>query len=213
MTVLKYYIHSLTKNTYFTLDSFEEMIQWFARQNRPNHRQIFYGSHPWEYRREELPINPKIHHWSLFNSALAEIAMNPTDVRHRYDWDGAGGYIAVRDIMVTDELNRTIDPRHYWDKIATTVVNYTYRSNIHPYVYRFDPVERTGKRRGGPSSKRIATFQERKLSCDPEIKEFVHPKRNMMNLPSSWDQHPRNTNHCWKAKKLKKQWMKHLKGA
>lgn len=213
---MKYYIHNLARNTYFVVESFDKMIEWFARHNKPNRHEVLYGIQWWHSRYENRPIDPKIHHWSQYNSILTHVAMHPNEycTRMGYDFHSrtSTGLVELQEheIMVKDELNRTIDPRHYWDKIATCKVkSQSYRRKEHPFVFRFDPVPRTRKRRGGGHS-HVRTFQERKLSCDPEIKEYVNPRRNMMNLPSSWDQHDRITNHCWKAKKLAKQWMKHL---
>lgn len=53
------------------------------------------------------------------------------------------------------------------------------------------------------------TFQERKLSCDKDIKEFIRCSRNKTHLPNSWCDIRRSNynNRSWKNNKKRKQWM------
>ena len=78
------------------------------------------------------------------------------------------------------------------------------------YRFRFDPVPNTGK----PSRlypaiwRHPKTTQERKWSfADPE---YVRGKRSARNIPNCWDDWTRTDwdNRSWKAKKVRKQWMK-----
>lgn len=208
---MKYYIFNIKSNTYFVLSSFEQMIEWFARFNKEFFQDL-------GLRNKQIFLNPKKHRYENYNSALNHIAMNKNDMK----WS-SNNCLQVknytiplekihREIMVIDELNRVIDPREYWYQIATyqSKINYQNKHRV-SFVFRYDPVPKIRKCKSRRSSyyRKPKTFQERKLSCDKKIKDFIKPKRNMMNLPNSWDNILRNKNHCWKAKKIKKQWMKH----
>ncbi len=210
---MKYYIHSLQKHTYFAVDSFDKMIDYFVRQNTGRYQGVAYYE-------KKVELDPRKHHYQDYNTALSDIAMHPNDMAwSTYSWDKdriVPSVYAQRDIMVKDELGRTIDPRHYWDIIATRQpilrkYRRSYRRSSHPWEYRRDPISGSGHKRRGRYYRRISTFQERKLACDPEVKEYIKPSRNIMNLPSSWDEVPRQRNHCWKAKKIDKQYMKHVR--
>lgn len=84
-----------------------------------------------------------------------------------------------------------------------------YTSN---YVYRFDPVERTGRihhNRG--SVYRLARVKNIVTeAANTEYKEFNHPKNNKYKFVR-WDEEPvRHKDKSWKTScKVKKQWMKH----
>lgn len=212
---MKYYIHNLNKKTYFVVDSFDQMIDWFALHNRGR----YHGLGFWEKKPEK--INPKKFSYKDYNYALNHVAMNFNDT----EWPGyyekpVNGMLfpsekVQREIMVIDEMDRIIDPRHYWDKIAVREVKRTSWKRVQQsYVYRYDPVpgvHKRKKRKGRSYYRGIKTTQERRLACDKEIKEFIRPSRNLRNLPNYYDEKPRNIDNSWKAKKVKKQWMKNIK--
>lgn len=83
---------------------------------------------------------------------------------------------------------------------------------INNYVYRFDPVERTGRVRYNRGSvyrlarvKGIVTE-----AANTEYKEFNHPKNNRYKFVR-WDEElVRHKDKSWKTScKVRKQWMKH----
>lgn len=188
---MKYYIHNLSKNSVYVCKDFDTFIRYFARSNQ----NVWY-------------TNKKV------NTALDDIAMNHNDIRFHYSFEYKIEMIQ-RSIMVIDEYDRTIDPRHYRKEIENYVFpkpERYYRRNIGPFVFRSGPVPGIRRRRShrGSYYRHPKTTQERRLSCDNEIKEFIKPSRNFRNLPDVWEEIPRNRDHCWKAKKIKKQWMKHI---
>lgn len=66
-----------------------------------------------------------------------------------------------------------------------------------------------GKQRFYAYHKRPKTAQEKRWSI--VYPKFVRSRRNLKNIPSSWDDLKRgdcNNRKCWKNKKVKKQWMK-----
>lgn len=75
------------------------------------------------------------------------------------------------------------------------------------------PVPYTGKKqRYIKCFRQVKTYQERRISCDKEIKQYVRAARNIHDLPSDFDDIRRNFTRCWKRQyKLKHQWMIHQK--
>jgi hypothetical protein len=59
--------------------------------------------------------------------------------------------------------------------------------------------------------RRMRTTQERRESL--AYPEYTRGKRNNANLPEHWDDYARSnhSNKSWKAKKVRKQWMRHAK--
>ncbi len=82
--------------------------------------------------------------------------------------------------------------------------------NHHGYVYRYDPVPHTGKRRRGFYNwyKRPRTTQERRWN-EAHI-EHVRGKRHNKYLVTAWDDYPRSDSfikRSWKKNKKNKQWL------
>lgn len=80
-----------------------------------------------------------------------------------------------------------------------------------PHEYRREPVPGVHCRRGGGGYfRRLGTTPERRQACLVLFEEGeVAPraKRNAVNIPNSWDDYPRHTDHCWKSqRKGRKAW-------
>lgn len=74
--------------------------------------------------------------------------------------------------------------------------------------FRIDPIPGTGKFRSwGIYIRSMRTTQERRLSL--AYPEYTRAKRNIRNLPDSWDDFWRADQYdrSWKQIKKKKQWM------
>lgn len=138
------------------------------------------------------------------NSMFSRIAMNPNDIY------GYEDFYVRRSIMVYDEYNRIIDPRSFKEEIY---ISHPYVKTIgkrYTYIYRYDPVPRTGMgRRNFRAKRNISTTQERRKACEHDIVSFLRPSRNIKNLPntSSWDDIERKTSRSWKDIRKEKQWM------
>jgi len=193
-----YYIIDPVTYTYYTrVHTYDNLVYWFAWRNTwfPQSNRNFANVVNWDY--------------NLFrgkNSALDDIAMNYNDTILTYV--GPAGYVLVpRRIMVLDKDLRIVDPRLFWRDIAT----WTHKSvNKITSKFRSGPVPGTGKRRGESYYRSPRTTQEIRLSKDQDTKAFVRVKRTSRYLPNTWDDVRRNTNHCWKSRKIKRQWMKHV---
>lgn len=98
---------------------------------------------------------------------------------------------------------------------GTVLVKRFWPNNSHSFRYRCEVVPDTGRRmrRYGRWLKRMShAFNERRIYH--AHREYVRPKRSTKNLPNPWDDITRADlldKRSWKKKKLKKQWMKHLK--
>lgn len=189
---MKFYVYNRLHQSVQTFDSEEALIRWFAHQNT----NVFWS---------------KKKHNSLFD----EVAMNWNDTKWESNWEARTSLKVPRNLMVFDEYDRIVDPRVWKDRILNYEFSYGgYRYNrygkyefrrgsvpgIHRYTYHRGCVHR-----------RIKTTQERRNAVDKDVQPYIRGKRTFRNLPNSWDDIPRNSNHSWKAKKIKKQWMKHVK--
>lgn len=193
---MKYFVYNLLNQRTQIYESEEALIRWFAHRN---------SNLSWSKKK--------------YNSLFDEIAMNWNDTKSNVVWDNElSKYTKTkisRTLMVFDEYDRIIDPRVFKDKILNyefTYGGYHYR-RYGKYKFRKGPVpgiHRISCHRGSYYRK-VKTTQERKMACDREVKPYIRGRRSFRHLTDYWDEIPRNRNHCWKAKKIKKQWMKHGK--
>ena len=109
-----------------------------------------------------------------------------------------------------DKYVKELHEKRVEERKKKSMHSWWYQSKKHRYVFRKDPVPGTGSwRHYGRSFRHPKTTQERRTYCR-EDKEFIRAKRNISNLPSSWEDIYRSDNlrrPCWKNKKKKKQWM------
>lgn len=192
---MKHYIYHIPTNTVIVCSDFQELIQWFARYNYAN----FYQN--------------------ISNSMLGEISLNFNDKKVSYRWDDyEKTYVprlVPREIVVWDEKDRIIDIRLYKEDILKASPGNRHRkqNRKETYVFRNGPVpqlcSKTKQRR--KMFRHPHTTNERSQSSNPDIKPYIRPKRRHKNLVHSWDEIPRHNDKSWKNKKIKRQWMKHLK--
>ena len=176
-------------------DSEEALIRWFAGRN---------SNAFWSMKKT--------------NSLFDEIAMNWNDTKSSAVWDpDLLKYVTSKEprtLMVFDEFDRIIDPRKFKDKILNyefSYGSYCYK-RYGKYEFRRGPVPNIHRisRHRGSYYRRVRTTQERRMAVDKEIQAYIRGKRKFRSLPNSWDEIPREFDHSWKAKKMKKQWMKHM---
>jgi hypothetical protein len=193
---MKYFVYNLMNQNMQMLDSEEALIRWFAGRNSS----VFWSK-------------------KKTNSLFDEIAMNWNDTKTHAVWDQNHSHYVMkkepRTLMVFDEYDRIIDPRKFKDQILNyefSYGNFRYR-RYGEYEFRRGPVPGIHRRTYHRSSyyRRVKTTQERRIAVDRQIRSYIRGRRNFRSLPSSWDEIPREIDHSWKAKKIKKQWMKHLK--
>lgn len=186
---MKYYILNTISNSMSVCETLQDLIKWFA-----------YSNHKFYFSEKRT------------NRAFEDVAMNYND-KHPVYYVGEEEIHSKKSIMVFDSYNRIIDPRDFKDQILNYKFEsskWSYRCYDNKYEFRKDPVPgiHKNRRHRGSYLRHPKTTQERRLSCDNEIKEYIKPSRNMMNLPNVYDDIWRNRDHSWKAKKLEKQWMK-----
>lgn len=192
---MKYYVYNLSSQRVQFFDSENALIRWFALQNK----NVYWSK-------------------KKTNSLFEEVAMNWNDTKSTVIWNQEHSrYVTSktqRNLMVFDEFNRIIDPRKFKDKILNYEFSYgSYRYKKYGnYEFRRGPVPGIHKstRHRGSYYRRIRTTQERRIAIDKDVLPYIRGKRTFRNLPNTWDEIPRNVDHSWKSKKIKKQWMKHL---
>ena len=111
----------------------------------------------------------------------------------------------LREYIVLDGYYRIIDIRQYKDKIIN--YNNTITKNNTNYIYRYDPIPYTGKRKNNCDSSPKLTSE---LKYAEYHKEFVRAKRNYKNLLR--EEKYRHIEKSWKHQSRNKfQWMKGVK--
>lgn len=138
----------------------------------------------------------------------------------------------LRRYVILDGLDRIIDIRYYlehikkvnkqnlikkdyynlspWDNYIIKILQKYVGLKYEGPKFRKEPVPFTGQRKYSFSCRKIKTTNERRQSCDKEIKQYIRCKRNKNNLPTLYDSFiDRHNDKCWKTQsKNKKQWMK-----
>ena len=156
---------------------------------------------------------------------------------HKYLLKSIGVYVTyhdygtlLRDIRVIDEFGNNV----YNFELLKDLHQYTFREDIDkewrqyfrrnqtskydrwnlPLVdFRKDPVPLTGNHHHSNWWRSPKTFQEKKLSCDPEYKDFFRKSRGH-HLPSTWDDLSISSNSdiSWKrCTKNRHQWENRVK--
>ena len=126
-----------------------------------------------------------------------------------------------RTYMITSPSGKVVDTRK-WETDIEKVRKAEAKKESKPlrywtwhpshYVYRFDPVERTGRihyNRG--SVYRLARVKSTVTEASNlEYKEFIHPKNNQYKAVRWVEEPVRHKDRSWKTScKVRKQWMKH----
>lgn len=193
---MKFFVYNLLNKRLVRFDSEEELIRWFAQHNK---------NFSWSKKK--------------CNSLFEDIAMNENDTKSSVTLNhDLTRYVATKEprtTMVLDEFDRVVDPRKFKDKI----LNYKFSYSGYPYK-RYESYEfRNGPVPGihrpsyhrGSYYRKMRTTQERRYAADTEMKPFIRGRRSLRHISNYWDEIPRTVDHSWKAKKIKKQWMRHFK--
>ena len=154
-----------------------------------------------------------------FNSYLDDVNMNFNDEKYVGTELSDTSYI-TRSYIFLDVDNRIFDPRTYIDEIVDIAKNNKFtkqkRSTYRCYnetqlpEFRNGPVPGTGvcHCHRGSYYRRPKTTRDKRDAANVEYKEYIAPKRRILNLPDSWDEIPRQSSKSWKDQsKKRKQWM------
>jgi len=144
-------------------------------------------------------------YYDKYGNAHASCTFGDKIQKHRFPEDVAYNYVLVND------LGDVIPP----EVVIHYCLQFGHRRKWGTsFEYRYDPVPRTGFKRGGYHSRRIHTLSEKRendaLAYDEDCLEYgITPrkKRCGYNLPSSWDARGRNQEKNWKRQR-RTQWKK-----
>lgn len=193
---MKYYVYNMRTNTLLLCESLEELIRWCSRHNY------------------------ETGHHQMKNSLFDDLSLNFNDKKVAYYWDKDrreyAPCLVPREVIIFDENDRIIDIRQYKEEIfryTWDFFGFCRQTRKFTDKFRNGPVSniRSKSKKRGKYCRHPYTTNERRLSCDPELKDYIRPKRSHKNLVHAWDEIPRHLDKCWKNKKIKRQWMKHLK--
>lgn len=131
-----------------------------------------------------------------------DIAMNLND-KKRYMLN-----LIPRERIFVDDAGRIVDPREVdiYKYKKTTQNTKLEKENS----FKYGPIPGTGKKKKINIFRHPKTANEKRLSSDPEIQQYIRGKRKPKNLVSSWDNIIKNHEKSWKRQKIARQWMKNL---
>ena len=187
-------------------DTFTELLEFLARHQHVNN---WWG----EYRPGLESI------MGYCNTYLDDVNMNFNDIKYVGTEFSSTSY-ATRSYIFLDMDNRIFDPRKYINEIIDIVKNnkftkykrYGYRRYYENQLpdFRNGPVPGTGVRHchRGSYCRHPQTTRDKREAANVEYKEYIPPKRRILNLPDAWDEIPRHRSKSWKDQsKKRKQWM------
>lgn len=205
---LKVYKIYDVNNGYFirTFDTFTELLEFLARHQ---HVDSWWG----EYRPGLEGV------FGYCNTYLDDVNMNFNDKKYVSRELSPTSYW-IRSYLFLDEENRIFDPRKYINEIIDIIKNnkftkrkrYGYRCFYESQLpdFRKGPVPGTGVRHNhrGSYYRHPKTMNEKRQSANVEYKEYIPPKKHILNIPDAWDEIPRSKSKSWKDQtKKRKQWM------
>lgn len=144
-------------------------------------------------------LNPLTLEYEWDNSFLKSFARSTNEFDKRYQL--FDGYDRCLDIKEFEEEAYRLFLSNYKDKSRKF---YWYKSKNYKYVYRFDPIEGTGKVKGGPPIRLRRIAPLKKMYANPEYKGFN--RGSPKELPCGWwDDWYRCKTRSWKQYR-KHQW-------
>lgn len=198
----KYYVYNCNRQVYhYVANSWSDLIEYIAHFN--------YTKINWYF--------SPYYSTARSNSLLEDFNCTMQDTKTCYGLFGECLYF-LREYIVFDDEFRIIDMRMFKDEILAYErhKNYNRKWQTKALEYKYEktkpefrngPVPNTRKRtRYGKYLRHPKTFNEMKQNGDEEKRKYS--RKNRLRLPTSWDEHYRDTSKCWKDQsKKRKQWM------
>lgn len=182
-----YYFWNIDTQTKSLIGNKKELVHWLAKQYRPD---IWCGS-------------------ELHNETLDSFACHENDLKYG------------KHCQILDGFDRCINPKIYEREARLLYLNYYkykkvksdyfyWRKNNVKYVFRYDPVRYTGKRKGGPSVRPRRIKSLKQMYANPEYKEFNRGSHK--DVPDGWwDDWYRCNQKSWKTQsKRRHQWKENV---
>ena len=178
-----YYFWNIDTQERYLIGNEKELIHFLAKQYRPD---VWCGS-------------------ELRNATLDFFACSENDLKYG------------KDCQILDGFDRCINPKIYEREARLLYLNYYkhkkvksnyfyWRKNNVKYAFRYDPVPRTCKRKGGPGVKPRRIKPLKSMYANPEYKEFNRGSHKDIPL-GYWDDWYRCKQKNWKSQsKRRHQW-------
>ena len=182
-----YYFWNIDTQTKSLIGNEKELVHWLAKQYRPD---IWCGS-------------------ELHNETLDSFACHENDLKYG------------KHCQILDGFDRCINPKIYEREARLLYLNYYkhkkvksdyfyWRKNNVKYVFRYDPIRYTGKRKGGPGVRPRRIKSLKQMYTNPEYKGFNRGSHK--DIPDGWwDDWYRCNQKSWKSQsKRRHQWKENV---
>lgn len=207
---MKFYLYDFCKDCYINeFQDEEDLINWLVMTTRK--------TYTWNATYEAV------------NEYLENINITGKDA-YNAAFYGEEAKLRLRPYMFVREDLHSIDARKYWNEVlrrwnikqeqiyrrthiaedaqyGDKYTKYSWKGENAVFFFRASSVPGIRRHKGyGRYYRSIHTYNEMKLNTDPEYGKYSRPARR--DLPTAWDDIPRNSYKSWKhCTKKRKQWM------
>lgn len=144
-----YYFWNIDTQQKYLIGNEKELVHWLAKQYRPD---VWCGS-------------------ELHNDTLDSFACHENDLKYGKHCQILDGFDRCINPKIYEREARLLYLNYYKHKMVRSDYFYWRKNNVN-YVFRYDPVPRTHKRKGGPRVRPRRIKSLKQIYANPEYKEF-----------------------------------------
>lgn len=182
-----YYFWNIDTQQKYLIGNEKELVHWLAKQYRPD---VWCGS-------------------ELHNDTLDSFACHENDLKYGKHCQILDGFDRCINPKIYEREARLLYLNYYKHKMVRSDYFYWRKNNVN-YVFRYDPVPRTYKRKGGPCVRPRRIKSLKQMYANPEYKEFNRGSHK--DVPDGWwDDWYRCNQKSWKKQsKRRHQWKENV---
>lgn len=183
-----YYFWNIDTQQKYLIGNEKELVHWLAKQYRHD---VWWGGS------------------ELHNETLDSFACHENDLKHGKHCQILDGFDRCINPKIYEREARLLYLNYYKHKMVRSDYFYWRKSNVN-YVFRYDPVPYTYKRKGGPHVRPRRIKSLKQMYANPEYKEFNRGSHK--DVPDGWwDDWYRCNQKSWKKQsKRRHQWKENV---
>jgi hypothetical protein len=182
-----YYFWNIDTQQKYLIGNEKELVHWLAKQYRPD---VWCGS-------------------ELHNDTLDSFACHENDLKYGKHCQILDGFDRCINPKIYEREARLLYLNYYKHKMVRSDYFYWRKNNVN-YVFRYDPVPHTHKRKGGPCVRPRRIKSLKQMYANPEYKEFNRGSHK--DVPDGWwdDWYRCNQKNWKKQSKRRHQWKENV---
>jgi hypothetical protein len=182
-----YYFWNIDTQQKYLIGNEKELVHWLAKQYRPD---VWCGS-------------------ELHNDTLDSFACHENDLKYGKHCQILDGFDRCINPKIYEREARLLYLNYYKHKMVRSDYFYWRKNNVN-YVFRYDPVPRTHKRKGGPCVRPRRIKSLKQMYANPEHKDFNRGSHK--DVPDGWwdDWYRCNQKNWKKQSKRRHQWKENV---